>query len=130
MIGETLLNAAIQLWPHIQQIGSSIADAAKAFYDWEGFAPVVSGIVAALVTYKAVVGTITVATKIAAAATKAWTAIQKAFSIVMAANPIGIIIAALVGLGVALVVAYKNQISSGRLLTGCGLESRRLPWRY
>lgn len=109
MIGETLLNAAIQLWPHIQQIGSSIADAAKAFYDWEGFAPVVSGIVAALVTYKTVVGTITVATKIAAAATKAWTAIQKAFSIVMAANPIGIIIAVLVGLGVALVVAYKKS---------------------
>lgn len=69
----------------------------------------VSGIVAALVTYKTVVGTITVATKIAAAATKAWTAIQKAFSIVMAANPIGIIIAVLVGLGVALVVAYKKS---------------------
>lgn len=109
MIGETLLNAAVQLWPHIQQIGSSIADAAKAFYDWGGFALMVSGIVAALVTYKTVVGTITVATKIAAAATKAWTAIQKAFSIVMAANPIGIIIAALVGLGVGLVVAYKKS---------------------
>lgn len=109
MIGETLLNASVQLWPHIQQIGSSIADTAKAFYDWEGFAPVVSGIVAALVTYKAVVGTITVATKIAGAATKAWGAIQKAFNLVMAANPIGIIIAALVGLGIALVVAYKKS---------------------
>ena len=46
---------------------------------------------------------------IAAGATKAWTAIQTAFNFVMAANPIGIVVVAIVALVAALVLAYNKS---------------------
>lgn len=45
---------------------------------------------------------------IAAAATKVWGAIQLAFNIIMAANPIGLIIIGIVALGAAIVLAYNK----------------------
>lgn len=49
------------------------------------------------------------AQKIAAAATRVWAAAQAAFNAVMAANPIALIIIALVALGVAIFIAYKRS---------------------
>lgn len=46
---------------------------------------------------------------IAAGATKAWTAIQTAFNFVMSANPIGIVVVAIVALVAALVLAYNKS---------------------
>lgn len=116
LIGETLVGAAVALWPHIQTIATQIYEVSKAFTEWDGFVPLVSGITAAFVTYKSVIIVSTIktkalaaASKIAAAATKVWTGIQAAWNAVMTLNPIGIVIAALVGLGVALVVAYKRS---------------------
>lgn len=48
------------------------------------------------------------AQKIAAAATRAWAAIQAAFNAVMSANPIALIVIGLVLLGVALFIAFKK----------------------
>lgn len=46
---------------------------------------------------------------VAAAATKAWAAIQTAFNAVMVANPIGIVVVAIVALIAALVLAYNKS---------------------
>lgn len=63
-----------------------------------------------------VIGTLSVGIIAVNAATKAWaattaaaTAIQGAFNAVLAANPIYLVIAALVALGVGLVIAYKKS---------------------
>lgn len=109
VIGEQLVTAAVELWPNIQNIGSSIADVAATFYQWEGFLPVVAGLTTAIVTYKTIVGGVAAATRIASAVTKTWTAVQTAFNLVMSLNPVTLVITALVGLGVALVVAYKKS---------------------
>ncbi|MFF7452094.1 MULTISPECIES: hypothetical protein [unclassified Streptomyces] len=48
-------------------------------------------------------------TTIAAAATRAWAIAQGIWNTVMMANPIGLVIALLVGLGIALVIAYQKS---------------------
>ncbi|MEC0092888.1 phage tail tape measure protein [Paenibacillus macquariensis] len=116
LIGEQLLAAARDLWPQIQSIGTYVGEVTSAFVSWEGFIPLVAGLATAFGAYKTIVGlsvlktkALTLATKIqtmwsnrAALATKAW-------NIVMSLNPIGIVIAAIIGLGVALVIAYKKS---------------------
>lgn len=62
-----------------------------------------------LVPLGAALGGAAVAIAAVAAATKAWAAIQAAFNVVMAANPIGIVVVALAALAAALVVAYKRS---------------------
>ncbi|GBF73050.1 hypothetical protein PA598K_01335 [Paenibacillus sp. 598K] len=109
LIGTKLVAAVTALWPHIQEIGRKIADVGKSVVEWEGFLPLVASLTAAFVAYKGVVMTITTVTKAASIATKAWSIAQAAFNAVMALNPIGIVVAALVGLGVALVIAYKRS---------------------
>ncbi len=49
-----------------------------------------------------------VATKAASAATAVWTGIQKGLNLVLTANPIGIVVAAIAALIAAVVIAYKN----------------------
>lgn len=48
-------------------------------------------------------------TQLVTTATKVWTGIQAAFNLVMAANPVALIVLALVALGAAVVVAYRNS---------------------
>ena len=62
----------------------------------------ITAIVAALKIYKGTLAAISLAAK-------AYTAVQTALNIVLAANPIGLIILAVVGLVAALVVAYKKS---------------------
>lgn len=49
-----------------------------------------------------------IAKKIAAGATKAWTAIQAAFNAVMAGNPIALVVLAIVALIAIIIIAYKK----------------------
>lgn len=121
---------ARELWPTLQNIGNTIKNVGSAMLGWEGFKPMVIGIVAALVIYRTVVTTITVAMKAWAtwqkiqtaaivayrgvvtaitSVTKVWTAVQAAFNFVMSLNPVMLWVIALVALGVALVVAYKKS---------------------
>lgn len=107
---------AAALWPDIQNIAGQIYEVGKAIVEWEPFIPIVSGIAAALLTYKTVMFTVSTATKVAGMATKTWgaitkafTAVQTAFNAVLAMNPIMLIVLALVALGVAMVVAYKRS---------------------
>jgi TP901 family phage tail tape measure protein len=63
------------------------------------------GIGSMVVAFKAYQGILAVVT----VATKAWAAIQAVLNIVLAANPIGVIALALIGLAAGLVYAYKNS---------------------
>lgn len=107
---------AAALWPDIQNIAGKIYEVGKAIVEWEPFIPIISGIAAILLTYKTTMFAVATATKIAGLATKVWsgitkafTAVQTAFNAVMAMNPIALVVLALVGLGVALTVAYKRS---------------------
>ena len=83
-------------------IASKVTEVASAFSKWEGFEAVVYGIAGAIAAY-------TIVTKAQAAATKVAAGAQLLWNTLMTLNPIGLIVAALVGLGVAFVVAYKKS---------------------
>lgn len=106
---DNLLAAVRDLWPEIQNIGSKVAEVTKSFTSWNGFAPVVLGITAAFTTYKAVLTAVAIKTKLQALWTARATIATKGLNLVMSLNPIGLVVAALVGLGVALVIAYKKS---------------------
>ncbi|WP_379142370.1 phage tail tape measure protein [Paenibacillus sp. sgz500992] len=116
LIGTQLVAAVVALWPEIQNIAGKMVEVGKAVWEWEPFIPIVSGIAAILLTYKTAMMAVSTATKIAGIATKVWsgitkafTAVQTAFNAVLAMNPIALVVLALVGLGVALTVAYKRS---------------------
>ncbi|MEH7263900.1 hypothetical protein V7132_13740, partial [Priestia megaterium] len=121
----------------IQPVAEKIASVVDAFVEWEGFLPVIAGLTTAFVTYQGVVIGVSAAVKawnlvqkasiaIMGIARAAWiayaaaggglqgviaavTAAQRALNLSMMMNPIGLIIAAILGLGVAFVVAYKKS---------------------
>lgn len=136
-IGDKIAVGINKISGVIQPVAEKVSSVVDAFVEWEGFLPVIAGLTAAFVTYKATVVGV-------AAAVKAWNLIQKAsvaimgisraaviaytvaggglqgilaivtvaqnaLNLSMMANPIGLIIAAIVGLGVAFVVAYKKS---------------------
>ena len=107
----------------IQDLGKFIkSDVLPAIADFGGWLvkyqgwliPVAAGvlaIVAAIKIYAAV-------TRIISAVTKIWTAIQAAWNAVMLMNPLGLIILAIVGLVVAIVVAYKRSETFRKVVDG------------
>lgn len=83
--------------PYAEAFINYAADMVGKVMQWKGFVPVVMGVVGALAAYKTMVTTIT-------AVTRVWGAV----SALLSANPITLIIAAIIGLGVGLVVAYQK----------------------
>lgn len=84
----------------------------KSNSDW--ILPIASGFAAvalSLGTYKAVVSGV-------AAVTRGWAAAQLLFNAAMNANPIGLIALAVIGLGTALVVAYKKSETFRNIVQG------------
>lgn len=71
----------------------------------------IGAIVAALKIYSATI-------LVVSAVTKAWAAVQAAMNIVLAANPIGLVVLALVGLVAGLVFAWKNSETFRDVVTG------------
>ncbi|KAF6591047.1 phage tail tape measure protein [Paenibacillus sp. EKM205P] len=108
---EWLTAKAKELWPTLQSVGSTISGVVQKMASFEGVAPKIAGIAAALVTYKAVVTTISVATRI-------WTAFQLALNVAMTLNPIGLVVALIAGLVVAFVVAYKKSEKFRNIING------------
>jgi phage-related protein len=89
-------------------VATKAAAAATKAWDWVKMAAGVVKSTAALVANKIATVAVTVAQKIAAVASKAWAAVQSVLNAIMAANPIGLIIIAVVAL-IALVIALiKN----------------------
>jgi hypothetical protein len=86
-----------------------VATALSGLVDWFGKNTVVAK---ALAIAAGIVGgallAVSVATKVATAATKIYTAAQWLLNVALDANPIGIVVLALAGLGVAFYEAYKH----------------------
>jgi phage-related protein len=85
---------------------------------WDGFIPILSGIAAGLLAYKTYMLALQVPTLLQTAKTKALALATKILNKTMATNPIGLIIALLIGLGVALVTAYKKSETFRNIVNG------------
>jgi tape measure domain-containing protein len=89
-------------------VATKAATAATKAWDWVKMAAGVVKSTAALVANKIATVAVTVAQKIAAVASKAWAAVQSVLNAIMAANPIGLIIVAVIALIALVVVLIKN----------------------
>lgn len=97
----------------------SVLPASTAVIDtlvrWQNvIVPIAAGIGTIVVAFKAYQATMA----IVSAVTKAYTAVQAALNIVLAMNPVVLIVLALVALGVALVVAYKKSETFRDIVNG------------
>lgn len=106
---DAVTNAVQASLPTLQSIWTTISDIAVGFYKWDGFLPTLVGLTAAFVTYKAVLTTVTIAQKLQAAWTARAIIWQTALNLAMSLNPIGLVIAAVVGLAVAFAIAYRKS---------------------
>jgi phage-related minor tail protein len=86
-----------KILPYLDSFAKFALDVWNKAIKWQGLVPVVTGLVGALGAYKAIVTTVTTVTKV-------WGAV----STLLEANPIILIIAAIIGLGIGLVMAYKK----------------------
>ncbi|OKL36989.1 peptidoglycan DD-metalloendopeptidase family protein [Domibacillus mangrovi] len=118
-IGQEMLKLLVIITSFIK----GITNVAKSFAQWEGFIPILYGITTALVTYRTIMLAAVMATAAADLAKKAYTATmtvltrvigavragQLSLNAVMAATPIGLVIALIAGLVVGLIAAYKHS---------------------
>lgn len=109
----------------IAPIVNYVTDLVKSFTGLSGFAPILAGIVTGFVVYQTTL-------KMVMAAQKAWSILSRAHIILMngfraavllfnaawAANPIGLVIAILAGLGVALYMAYQKSETFRNIVNG------------
>lgn len=95
-----------------QQIAAGIISFAQENQSWLVPLLVVLG------SFAAVIGTIVAAVKVARAVMIAWTAVQWLFNIAMTANPIGLVILAIVALVAAIVIAYKKSETFRNIVQG------------
>lgn len=86
--------------------------------NFETIAAVAAPLGAAFVVIKGALLAQAAATKIVAAVTKGFTAVQAALNIVLGLNPIVLVVAGLAALGVALVLAYKKSETFRDIVNG------------
>ncbi|MFD1886830.1 phage tail tape measure protein [Paenibacillus wenxiniae] len=104
------VTAAVQaVLPTLKAVWQDVSGVATAMYQWEGFLPVVAGLVTAFYTYRAAMASVVVWQKLQAIWTARAIIWQTALNVVMSLNPIGVVIAAIVGLVAAFVIAYKRS---------------------
>ena len=96
----------MSILPPILNVFTSIVQKITA---WEGFIPVVAGLTAGFVAFKTALMLQTLWMNKARIATKLMTVAQRVLNTVMRLNPIGLIVTALIALGVGLVTAYKHS---------------------
>ncbi|WP_241473763.1 phage tail tape measure protein [Mycolicibacterium neoaurum] len=116
---ELSLRIGNALLPAVTAAANFISGSAVPAFDTmtdvlTGQIPIVSGMAAGVAAYSVVVGGITMATK-------AWTLAQGALNLVMKANPVGLVLGAVIGLVSAYVLAFQqthsNASASDRLAT-------------
>ena len=95
----TNLQPYIDMTAQVSVAATGVAGLVKTFKEMN--------IVSAITSVR--IAAVTVATKAAQVATVAWTAVQKVLNLVLTANPIGIVIAALGALAAGLKYAYDNS---------------------
>jgi phage-related minor tail protein len=100
-------------------IGDKVVPAVVTFGGWlvkyQGWLiPIAGGILAIVAALKIYA----IYVRIVAAVTKAWAAVQAALNVVMTANPLGLIILAVIGLVAAFVIAYKRSETFRNVVDG------------
>lgn len=124
-------NAITRITGFFRNLGTVVAPIFAGIYDavagvfnfisdnWSLIAPIVLGIAAAFLVMKVPLMAIAIWTGICTAATKLWTAAQAVFNAVMAANPITLVILAVI----ALVAVFYFAIAAVNKLTGSSLSA-------
>ena len=107
-VGGTFVSILEGVWSAGQNVISFLVDYQDVLV------PVAAGILAIVGGIKAY----NLATLAWQAITKTAMAVQMAFNVVLSANPIGLVVLALVGLGTALVVAYKKSETFRAIVDG------------
>lgn len=153
MVGVVLAGAFKALTTYIPPLVNGLTGIVKAITGWEGFVPVVTGLVSAFATYKAIMLAIAIQqakvnaiTKISIALSKAQRAAHlamvisggglkgvllatraamSALNLTMLANPFVLIGALIVGLGAAFVVAYKKSDSFRKFVDGLWVAMKK-----
>ncbi|MGC5565345.1 phage tail tape measure protein [Streptomyces sp. FR-108] len=110
------------LGPALRGLGTALSATFGWIQRWQNvLVPLVAGMAAftlVINAQKIAVAAWSLVTKGASAVTKAWTVVQAAFNAVMAMNPFVLVAAAVIGLGVALVVAYKKSETFRNIVDG------------
>jgi phage-related protein len=90
----------------LKSVGSALVDTGKVLVKYQDIiVPIAAGVLAMVGAWKAY----TTVTKVVTAVTKAYAAAQAVMNVVLAANPVGLVVLAVVGLGVALYVAWRKS---------------------
>ena len=106
-LGEEMLS----ILTFLTGLAAKASEVAKEFSKWEGFVPLINGIIAAIIAYNVAIRAQAVATGLMAKA-------QKLLNAVMRLNPIALVVALLIGLGVALYTAYKKSETFRNIVNG------------
>lgn len=123
VLGGVLIPLLTDLWknigPGITAVFSGLGAAVGVVGGWlKKYSGWLIPVAAGFTAIAGAVGLYTAAISIWSGVTKAAAAVQVAFNAVISANPIGLIVLALVGLGVALVVAYKKSETFRNIVNG------------
>lgn len=121
-VGGAIAVAFIQVAKVLPPVINELTRVAKVIVQWEGFTPVVLGLASAFVTLKVATAVTTAISALrgvivimmnpigrALVLTQLWSKAMVFLNATLLANPIGLVIAALVGLGVAFYEAYKHS---------------------
>jgi phage-related minor tail protein/SLT domain-containing protein len=112
VIGITIYGAFKLIEAILPPITGALSFLIAKFTNMKSFVPVMTGIIAAFATFQAyllAIRTPAMIMQTMATLTRAWGVAQMFLNTTLLANPIGLIIAAIAGLAVALVVAYKRS---------------------
>lgn len=117
--GPTVIDMAKRMARTVQRVLGRAFEAVKDTFAFvnrnsEVMIPLLGGILAGFLAFKAVVAVI----KTVQAVTKAWTAAQALLNVALTANPIGLVIAAIAGLVAIVVIAWKRSETFRRIVRG------------
>lgn len=114
-LGAALLPVMEAFLPILNQLGTFASENTTAIKILVG---VIAGLAAGILIANAAMKLYAAAQVIVKAATTAWTAAQWLLNAALEANPIGLIILALVALGAAIVIAYKKSETFRDIVNG------------
>ncbi|MGH0417547.1 phage tail tape measure protein [Bacillus cereus] len=118
VVGILLVGAFKALEVVIAPILNGFTSILATVTQWEGFVPVMTGLVAGFLAYKAALLATNAPMLLMIARTNLLALASGALNAVMALNPIALIIGALVALGVALYVAYQKSETFRNVVNG------------
>ncbi|WP_283751475.1 phage tail tape measure protein [Bacillus cereus] len=118
VVGILLVGAFKALEVVIAPILNGFTSILATITQWEGFVPIMTGLVAGFLAYKAAILATNAPMLLMIARTNLLALASGALNAVMALNPIALIIGALVALGVALYVAYQKSETFRNVVNG------------